>query len=259
MHTDVVTRLDDSLDSTVQSEVRRSAGPPPPPFFFLFSPKPPTRRVVVFGVVCRRRAARRTTSVAARTECLPPPPLAFILLPGKPKRGLACATAVHLFILVMSGTDPKPQDGRTRCNRFLMESPGPPNRTDLDVLVDSLERQTTSSPMIDPPFRTFVAQILKVIKMGSNQGQDRYRVVLSDGLKLVQGVLATQLNHLVANGQIVDNATIRISDYVVNPVKNGTVTVILAVDVVDSHRGQNFGNPSNIEAEPPPRSRWVVM
>ena len=61
--------------------------------------------------------------------------------------------------------------------------------------------------MIDdgnPPFRTFVAQILKVIKAGGNQGQDRYRVTLSDGLNFVQGMLHTPLNHLVTEGQIVE-------------------------------------------------------
>ena len=102
----------------------------------------------------------------------------------------------------------------------------------------------------DPPFRTFVAQILQVIKAGGNQGMVRYRVVLSDGLNFVQGMLATQLNHLVTDGQIADNVVIRINDFMVNLVQNRTVLVVLAVDVIDSQCGQKIGNPSVVEAGP---------
>ena len=63
-------------------------------------------------------------------------------------------------------------------------------------------------------------------------------------------MLATQLNHLVTDGQIADNAVVRINDFMVNQVQNRTVIVVLVVDVIDSQRRQTIGNPLNIEAGP---------
>ena len=102
----------------------------------------------------------------------------------------------------------------------------------------------------NPGFPSSVVQILKVIKVGGNQGQDRYRVILSDGQNFVQGMLATQLNQLVASGQIADNALIRVNDYMNNLVQNKNVIILLAVEVVNSQYGQKIGNPSDIEADP---------
>jgi len=104
----------------------------------------------------------------------------------------------------------------------------------------------------NPGFPSSVVQIMKVIKVSgnNNNGQDRYRVILSDGQNFVQGMLATQLNQLVASGQIVDHALIRVNDYMNNLVQNKNVIILLAVEVVNSQYGQRIGNPSDIEADP---------
>ena len=105
-------------------------------------------------------------------------------------------------------------------------------------------------PDSDDEDDAFVAQILKVIKVGGNQGIVRYRVILSDGLNFVQGMLHTPLNHLVTGGQIVENAIIRIEDYMSNMVQNRFVMIVLAVVVIDSQYGRKIGNPSYIEDGP---------
>ena len=104
----------------------------------------------------------------------------------------------------------------------------------------------------NPGFPASVVQVLRVIKVNgsSNNNQDRYRVILSDGQNFVQGMLATQLNHLVTNNQIVDYALIRVNDYMNNLVQNKNVIILLAVDVVNAQYGQKIGNPSDIEADP---------
>ena len=108
----------------------------------------------------------------------------------------------------------------------------------------------TMIPDSDDEDDAFVAQILKVIKVGGNQGIVRYRVTLSDGLNFVQGMLHTPLNHLVTEGQIVEKAIIRIEDYMSNMVQNRFVMIVLAVVVIDSQYGRKIGNPSYIEDGP---------
>ena len=107
--------------------------------------------------------------------------------------------------------------------------------------------QSEGTP-VNPGSTSCVVQVLRVIKVGGNQGQDRYRVILSDGQNFVQGMLATQLNQLVASGQIADNALIRVNDYMNNLVQNMHVIILLAVEVVNSQFGLKIGNPSDIEA-----------
>ena len=52
-------------------------------------------------------------------------------------------------------------------------------------------------------------QVLDVKKIQPNPGQavaaERFRLVISDGTHYLQAMLATQLNHLVANNQIQPN------------------------------------------------------
>jgi replication factor A1 len=52
------------------------------------------------------------------------------------------------------------------------------------------------------------------------QGQDRYRVLLSDGEHSHSGMLATQLSELIANGQIKQESLIQLTDYLCNQVQD---------------------------------------
>lgn len=66
-----------------------------------------------------------------------------------------------------------------------------------------------------------ILQILDVKKLQQQQGgqPDRYRVICSDGTHWMLGMLATQLNPLVVNGQIQNFSVVRVDDYMCNPIQ----------------------------------------
>ncbi|VDM30217.1 unnamed protein product [Hydatigera taeniaeformis] len=69
---------------------------------------------------------------------------------------------------------------------------------------------------------------------GSNAGQNRYRLLLSDGVKSHSfAMLATQLNHLVEAGKLLNGSIIRLKKFVCNNVqKDKYVVIVLDVDII---------------------------
>ena len=85
----------------------------------------------------------------------------------------------------------------------------------LNTAVDAeLQKLENSSPQL---------QILSIKKIGqtanSAGNQDRYRAIVSDGDHFMQAMLATQMNPLVENGQIVKHSIVRLDKFSVNGVK----------------------------------------
>ncbi|XP_030454003.2 replication protein A 70 kDa DNA-binding subunit A [Syzygium oleosum] len=87
---------------------------------------------------------------------------------------------------------------------------------------------------------------MKMVKTPSNQNQNpsggvererqRFRMVLSDGTHMQQGMLATQHNHLVDSGRLQKGSIIRMNHFVCSPVKDRLIIVIVDLDVVlDKH------------------------
>jgi replication factor A1 len=66
-----------------------------------------------------------------------------------------------------------------------------------------------------------VLQILAIKKINSTtpNSAERWRLVLSDGTFFVQSMLATQLNHLVNNNEIVKGCLIKLGQYTMNKMK----------------------------------------
>ena len=64
-----------------------------------------------------------------------------------------------------------------------------------------------------------ILQILSLKKMDT-QGTERYRLVLSDGEHFSQGMLATQFNHLIEEGQMKKHSIICLEKFSVNDVQN---------------------------------------
>ena len=56
--------------------------------------------------------------------------------------------------------------------------------------------------------------------VGSSPAAAKYCLVLSDGAHLLQGVLATSLNHLVADGALRRGSVVRVVDYVCSCIRN---------------------------------------
>ncbi|KAL3743846.1 hypothetical protein ACJRO7_019023 [Eucalyptus globulus] len=85
---------------------------------------------------------------------------------------------------------------------------------------------------------------MKMVKTPGNQNQNpggagavererqRFRMVLSDGTHMQQGMLATQHNHLVDSGRLQKGSIIRMNHFVCSPVKDRLIIVIVDLDVV---------------------------
>jgi replication factor A1 len=67
-----------------------------------------------------------------------------------------------------------------------------------------------------------VLQVLAVKKITSTaqNSAERWRVVLSDGTHFIQSMLATQLNPMVNNNEIVKGVLIRLGQYTMNKMKD---------------------------------------
>ena len=87
-----------------------------------------------------------------------------------------------------------------------------------NVLRDIYVSETQPVPGMALP----VLQVLAVKKITSSIGNavERWRVVLSDGTVFIQSMLATQLNHMVSNNEIVKGGLIKLTSYTMNKMKD---------------------------------------
>ena len=98
---------------------------------------------------------------------------------------------------------------------------------------------TTSSPTM---------QIIDVKRIGGQGGaQERYRLVISDGVHYQQAMLATQLNEMVSEGKVETRCVVQLKEYLCNTVQNKKIVIILDMDVVGQPCAQ-IGNPENVES-----------
>lgn len=84
----------------------------------------------------------------------------------------------------------------------------------------------------DKSFRPVVQAIS--VRHVNQQTQDRYRVVVSDGTVFVQGMLATQANHLVTRPDmpLETGSIFRVNDCMTNLVSGRTILILLDLEVV---------------------------
>lgn len=102
----------------------------------------------------------------------------------------------------------------------------------------------SSSSSTDNPSFNPTVQLLHVKNVRSGAGaSERYRVVLSDGTRTVQGMLATQLNSLVSAGQVRDNAVVTVREFISNDVSGKKVVILLNIEVVPWEGGR-IGDPA---------------
>jgi len=96
---------------------------------------------------------------------------------------------------------------------------------------------------VDPTF-TPIVQILKVLPLtGTGNQQQRFRCILSDGSHFIQGMFASQNNHLVINNSIKDLTLIRVRDCMCNIVQNKRLLIILSLDIIQCDVPNKIGNP----------------
>uniref|UniRef100_A0A7S2MWW4 Replication protein A subunit n=1 Tax=Helicotheca tamesis TaxID=374047 RepID=A0A7S2MWW4_9STRA len=90
---------------------------------------------------------------------------------------------------------------------------------------------------------------VKKVETPGGAGSERFRAIISDGQHYVQGMLATQLNHLVHDKQIMENSIVKVDEFMNNTVQNRTVIILLKIEVINPDPKQRIGNPTDIAKE----------
>lgn len=93
--------------------------------------------------------------------------------------------------------------------------------------------------------------VVQAVKVQSVKGptsdptKKRYRVVLSDGTHFCQGMIASQHNHMIENGDLKDFALIRVGQFMKNKLQGRPIVIMLSLQIL-SNPGSKIGNPTDI-------------
>ena len=90
-------------------------------------------------------------------------------------------------------------------------------------------------------------QILNVSKVvTANRGEDKYRVLISDGTNCIFGILSTQMASKVTNGEIRNNAIVQLDKFHCNAISCRKVCVVIKCSV-KAHANGVIGMPRDPE------------
>ncbi|SJL00911.1 related to Replication factor A protein 1 [Armillaria ostoyae] len=105
----------------------------------------------------------------------------------------------------------------------------------------------TLSDMEDEIFQSQVTlQVLSTKKVPQSKGaQDRYRIILSDGVHYIQAMLATQLNSLVDEETVTKNTVVLVEKMTCSIVQERRLIVVLEVQVLGTP-AEKIGNPTSL-------------
>ena len=105
-----------------------------------------------------------------------------------------------------------------------------------------------------PSLRLFISppspsvQNIKKISPGDNGKQERFRLTISDGThKQGSAMLATQMNSLLVNEEVVKYGSIRLKKFMCNVVQGRTIIIILNAEVVDRDLGGVIGESTKTD------------
>ncbi|CAM6086985.1 unnamed protein product [Calypogeia fissa] len=80
-----------------------------------------------------------------------------------------------------------------------------------------------------------VLQVMDIRQIGNAQStQERFRLVLSDGVCVQQAMLATQLNEFVKSKEVVRGTIVQLVEYICNTVQNRKIIIVLNMEVVQA-------------------------
>ncbi|VEU45086.1 unnamed protein product [Pseudo-nitzschia multistriata] len=114
------------------------------------------------------------------------------------------------------------------------------------LLTPQAVRTIVAAPQQEKGFQP-VCQIINIKNVRNGGQTDRYRIILSDGECYVQGMVATQLNHLIAEDRLKNHNVVRIENYMINDVKGKKVIILLGFSVVDGTVDTKIGSPLDVE------------
>ncbi|KAJ7074076.1 hypothetical protein C8F01DRAFT_1099155 [Mycena amicta] len=117
----------------------------------------------------------------------------------------------------------------------------------------SLHTATPGDPAIFDSSHTLQVLSVKSVNSNTTTGQDRYRLIISDGNNFVQAMLATQLNSLVAEEEIKKHTILNITKMTCNFVQGKRLLIILALNVVEQTE-LKIGDPQALSDPTAPAS-----
>ncbi|KAG0276608.1 Replication factor A protein 1 [Linnemannia exigua] len=111
------------------------------------------------------------------------------------------------------------------------------------------------------PIATPILQILNTKPMPQAQpgATNRYRVLFSDGINVLQGILGTPLNHLVESKALQKYTIIKLNKHHIKPISGRKLILAIELDVLDQFGDVGkIGEPLAIDGEPAPQGAAPV-
>eukprot|EP01114_Cavostelium_apophysatum_P012658 TRINITY_DN2887_c0_g1_i1.p1 TRINITY_DN2887_c0_g1~~TRINITY_DN2887_c0_g1_i1.p1 ORF type:complete len:632 (+),score=173.17 TRINITY_DN2887_c0_g1_i1:130-2025(+) len=123
------------------------------------------------------------------------------------------------------------------------------------MAVPSLTQGAIKALYTEAPISNPLVQVIDIKKISgtnpsSQSPQDRYRLVISDGIHYQQAMLATQLNNLVIENQIQVRCIIKLVDFICNTVHHKRIVIILNCETVAPPCAA-IGTPTNVDSSAP--------
>lgn len=116
----------------------------------------------------------------------------------------------------------------------------------IPELTTGLYDQLTSSAILPTPR---IVQILQPKPTGPH-GQERWRVIISDGTHFLQALAVPQLNTLFENGQVGSGSIVRVQRLVVNTIGGRRIPFIYDLEVL-LREAERIGNPTSRSLDSP--------
>ncbi|KAK8183602.1 hypothetical protein HDK77DRAFT_475024 [Phyllosticta capitalensis] len=94
-----------------------------------------------------------------------------------------------------------------------------------------------------------ILQCVQIKAMDSKNGEERYRVVLSDMDNFIQSMLAQQINSIIASGSLKKGSVIRLKQFNPQVIKDRKILVVLDLDVLEQYGElDKLGQPKPLDA-----------
>ncbi|WOG85358.1 hypothetical protein DCAR_0104546 [Daucus carota subsp. sativus] len=104
----------------------------------------------------------------------------------------------------------------------------------VDMICNSKDKHVDINPILQ-------VQDVRIVQT-TNSASERYRLLLSDGVFTVQGMLATQNNDLVKANKLVKGSVVKLNEFVCNRIQTRVIIIIVNLDLV-LEQCETIGDP----------------
>ncbi|WPH00458.1 replication factor a protein 1 [Acrodontium crateriforme] len=115
----------------------------------------------------------------------------------------------------------------------------------MSALTQGCLRQIAANESVENP----ILQCVQIKPMASQNGQERFRVVMNDSVNFIQGMLAQQSNHLIIDNKLQKGSICQLKQYQANFVKDKHILIIIDIDILEQYgEPEKLGMPVALEA-----------